>query len=397
MKVALLCSGLGNVLRGHEVFARDLFSLLAVSVDITLFKGAGAPAPREVVVPNVPRNAACLEQVHVAVSPQWVAAVQEQERLRIEHETFAYAALGPLLEGGFDVIHCLEQEVCNVIYDNRHVFAKTPKVVFANGGAIPAAELPRCDFVQEHTPHNLQRSARDKAFLITHGVDVQRFRPGLPADFRAQHGIPAEAFVVISVGTVCYHHKRMDYVIREVAALERAWLVIVGQENPDTPAIKQLGQALMGPRVVFTKLPHDELPLAYAAADAFALGSLFETFGIVYIEAMAMGLPVFCTDHPNQKMIVGDGVFVDMRAPGALTAALRHTNPERRAELARLGRARAEQQYDLRVLKSQYIERYTAMAAMPSTLPKYTQGRRLTANLRNALQRLRRLVQRNIC
>jgi hypothetical protein len=40
MKIALLCSGLGNIYRGHEIFARDLFNLVSDSVDITLFKEA---------------------------------------------------------------------------------------------------------------------------------------------------------------------------------------------------------------------------------------------------------------------------------------------------------------------------------------------------------------------
>lgn len=70
-------------------------------------------------------------------------------------------------------------------------------------------------------------------------------------------------------------------------------------------------------RITFTKMPHDELPQAYAAADVFALGSLFETFGIVYIEALAMGLPVFCTEHPNQRSIVREGVFLDIKQAGS--------------------------------------------------------------------------------
>ena len=48
MKVALLCSGLGHIQRGHEVFARDLFKLLKGGLDITLYKGGGEPADQEV-------------------------------------------------------------------------------------------------------------------------------------------------------------------------------------------------------------------------------------------------------------------------------------------------------------------------------------------------------------
>jgi len=386
MKIALLCSGLGHVFRGHEVFARGLFDMLQDRVDITLLKGGGEPLPREQVVPNVPRNDPRLADIHVSVSPKWAESVREQERLRIEHETFAYAAIGPLLAGDYDVVHCLEQEVCNIVHDNRHLFARMPRLLFSNGGAIPAQDLPRCDFVQEHTAHNLKFSARDKAFMIPHGVDTQRFRPGLPSDFRARHGIPADAFVMISVGTVCYHHKRMDHVIREVAAVPGAWLVIVGQENQDTPAIQALGRELMGDRIVFTKLPHDELPLAYAAADAFVLGSLFETFGIVYIEAMAMGLPVFSTHHVNQQSIVQEGVFVDMAKAGALTAAIRGTPREQLAELGRRGRAIALAQYDLELLKQQYVQRYQAIAAAPVQLPRYTWKSKLVANARNAVR-----------
>lgn len=392
VKIALLCSGLGRIRRGHEVFARGLFDLLADTVDITLFKGGGEASAREVVVDNLPRNAACLEHVHVAASPKWAAAAREEERDRIEAKTFGYAALKPLLEGGFDIVHCLEREVCNTVHDHRHLFRRTPQVVFSNGGAIPARDLPRCDFVQEHTEHNLAFSDRRKAFMIPHGVDLKRFRPGVATDFRLRHGIPADAFVVISVGTIGRTHKRMDHVVEEVARVDGAHLVVVGQESPETPAVKALGERLMAGRIVFETLPHDALPEAYAAADAFVLGSLFETFGIVYIEAMAMGLPVICTDHVNQRSIVKEGLFVDMKRPGALAAALSGTDRAAFAALGRRGRAVAEHDYDLEVLKAKYLDAYRAIAAAPSTLPGYTLKTRIAANLRNVVRRIERMV-----
>lgn len=392
MKIALLCSGLGNVYRGHEIFARDLFELLKKDIDITLFKGGGEPLPNERVIDNIPRNSASLDHIHLAVSPKWESAIREQERIRVETETFAYAALKPLLEGGYDVIHCLEQEVCNILYSQRHLFERTPKIVFSNGGAIPAHNLPHCDFVQEHTDHNLKQSAKEKSFMIPHGVDMNLFHPGVETRFRAEHGIPEDAFVIISVGTICYWHKRMDYVIREIAPIKHAYLVIVGQECGDTPEIIELGKQLMGDRIVFTKMSHEDLPKAYAAANVFVLGSLFETFGIVYIEAMASGLPVISTNHVNQTSIVKEGVFIDMKTSGELTKAVNSLDPEKLAYLGKRGPEIVAENYDLNLLRQRYIERYSLISAFEPELPKYTLKTRAMSNLRNALKKSMEMI-----
>lgn len=395
MKIALLCSGLGNINRGHETFARDLFELLKDTVDITLLKGGGDAASKEFVIDNIPRNSATLQHMHLPVSPKWMTAAQEQERLRIETATFAHSALRPLLEEGFDVIHCLEQEVCSQLYAFRHVFEKTPKFLFSNGGAIPSTDLPACDFVQEHTEYNLRKNTSGKAFYLPHGVDTTRFHPGIKSDFRKRHAIPEDAFVVISVGTICYWHKRMDYVIREVAAVEGAYLIVAGQECADTDAIRELGQQLMGQRILFVNLPHEELPQAYAAADVFALGSLFETFGIVFIEAMAMGLPVFCTNHPNQRAIVGSGMFIDMTAPGALTRELKNAGKNELAELGRLGVCRVADIYDMARLRERYVEQYERMARSTVSLPRHTIGRKMLDNARNVARKITRQARQS--
>lgn len=394
MKIALLCSGLGRVLRGHEVFARGLFDLVANDLDITLFKGGGSESERERVIPHVSRDSTALSEMTLAVSEKWRAAAEQVERMRVEGETFAYAAIEPLLIGRFDVFHCLEQEVCRVLYANRHLFAGLPRILWSNGGALTAPDIPPCDFVQEHTEENLRRSRPVGSFVIPHGVDTCRFRPGIVSGFRRHHGIPEEAFVVISVGTICYWHKRMDHVIEEVSRVPGAWLVIAGQEGPDTPAIKDLGRRLMGERVVFCTVPHDQLPEAYAAADVFTLGSLFETFGIVYIEAMAMGLPVICTAHPNQRSIVKEGIFVDMSRRGQLTRALTETPRERLRELGRRGVELAREHYDLHKLKKQYLLWYQRIADTRVTVPQHTLGKRLSNNARNLWGNLRRSMHR---
>lgn len=378
-KVAILCSGLGNVRRGHEVFIRQVYDQLRGSaegeaLDLWLFKGAGPSSEREVVVPHLPRYAEALAGMRVVAAPKWAKAVEEDLRYELETTTFAYGALPILLEQDFDVIHCLEREVADLLYRHRLLFRRIPRFVFSNGGALPRARLPQCDLVQEHTDYALQRGATEKSVLLPHGVDLLRFDPTLDgAAFRAAHGIPAGALVLITVGTVCYWHKRMDHVIEEAALLDGAYLLVVGQRSVDAPAIEQLGAERLGDRVRFLTMDHAALPEAYAAADVFVLGSLFETFGIVYLEAMAMALPVVATQHENQRAIIGDcGVFVDMTARGAVADAVRQLTPDRRAELGRLGRARVEQVYDLTAQRQAYVDMYARAAAIEPVVPSYT-------------------------
>lgn len=204
--------------------------------------------------------------------------------------------------------------------------------------------------------------------------------------------IPPDAFVILSVGTVCHWHKRMDHVIREAAQVPNAWLVIVGQESPDSPAIRELGRRLMGNRVVFASMPHDELPGVYAAADVFVLGSLFETFGIVYIEAVAAGLPVFCTNHPNQRDIVKEGIFVDMRKPGALARALMSRSLDELRTIGLRGREIAIAHYDPNKLKKSYLAAYAHIAQTPSRLPDASALQRWQLRAGGSIRRIRELL-----
>jgi glycosyltransferase involved in cell wall biosynthesis len=88
--------------------------------------------------------------------------------------------------------------------------------------------------------------------------------------------------------------------------------------------------------------PQGELLALYAQSDAFAMPSLTEAFGVVFLEAMACGLPVVGTRVGGVPEIVRDGengLLVPPDDPPALAEALIRllTNPALRERMAASG------------------------------------------------------------
>jgi len=89
-----------------------------------------------------------------------------------------------------------------------------------------------------------------------------------------------------------------------------------------------------------------------AAADAFALPSLWEGLGCVLIEALALELPIVASDLEPVREVVTRDVTALLAAPGsseALASALLDLakEPARRERLARAGRLAFEHSFTL--------------------------------------------------
>jgi len=325
MRVALLCSGLGNVKRGHEVFVKDLFEILKDEVDITLYKGGGKKSSKQIVVSNIPRESESVSGLkqNLVCSEKWRNAIDEEKRTELEMTTFAYNVLPMLLNEGYDIIHCPDAIVIDTLYRYRDFFKKRPKFVYANGGAIGPESYPHFDFIQHHSLYSYSISGKykKKGFIIPYSVDTSKFKPGNNCEVRRKFNIPDDAFLILSVGTIADNHKRMSHLIKEASRVKKpVHVLILGHENNETPKIKALGKRLLGDKVHFGSMEHKDLWKAYQAADLFVLCSLFEGFGIVFLEAMASGLPIIATNHPNQKWIMRDAaVLIDMKKTGRLS------------------------------------------------------------------------------
>ncbi len=147
---------------------------------------------------------------------------------------------------------------------------------------------------------------RVKVVMIPNGVDLEKFTPTIrPKQIDLLKPIILCASALTS-------SKRIDLAIKAVAKLENASLLVLG-EGDLKDELEKLGKKLLGKRFLLTSAKHEEMPHFYTAADLFTMVSVpWEAFGIVYVEAMASGLPVVATETEARREIIGEaGLLVD--------------------------------------------------------------------------------------
>lgn len=171
--------------------------------------------------------------------------------------------------------------------------------------------------------------APDKIKVVPYGIDLGRFHPNNDGSwFKKKYGCDGSR-VILSVGRLNYQ-KGFSYLIKAMPNVLRHFsdvkLVIVG-EGEDLAYLRGISKRLgLEESILFTgAMSSSEIPEAYAAADVFVLPSIFESFGIVLIEAQATGKPVVCTRVGGVPEAVVDGktgLMVEPQKPDELTNAI---------------------------------------------------------------------------
>jgi glycosyltransferase involved in cell wall biosynthesis len=154
----------------------------------------------------------------------------------------------------------------------------------------------------------------------------------------------AGRFVVLFVGRLS-PEKNLSMLVRAFATFQRRyppaelWLAGAGPQRHELETLA--ARAGVGSTVRFLgHLPNAALADAYRAADAFVLPSLFETQGMVCVEAMQFGTPLIVSDGiVSSRELVDDGVngvLFDHSNESDLVRAFEElaASPERRAVMA---------------------------------------------------------------
>lgn len=354
MKIAFLNIYGGRVFRGAEVAVYELTKRLVGEFKVTVFQSAktskrgplarlqGVPLIKSIsgipaVSPNVSHNLILRLLKKVYLDPYSLNVLY-----------FTLRCLPKLFAGKFDIIIPIngfwQIMVCKLV----KLFRGGKIIVMGYAGVgyddwLNLKLSPDAFFAMSNYAARWAKKVNSKVYVgvVPGGVDLARFNPSIkPQELPRPH-----PRILVVAALVPY--KRVDLTIKAVARLNKSRdqsiinacsLVIVGN-GPLREEIEALGKELLKDRFLRIDVSYDELPSIYTACDVFTLasmhekGSLFEkltgyrpseAFGIVYVEAMASGLPVVAPDDELRREIIGKGgILVDCTGIDAYAEALK--------------------------------------------------------------------------
>jgi glycosyltransferase involved in cell wall biosynthesis len=202
---------------------------------------------------------------------------------------------------------------------------------------------------------------------IPTGLQLDEFRGGDGAAFRAQHGIPADRPMMLLVGRVA-HEKNIGFLLRVLAEVVRSVpnvLFTIAGEGPALRALRRsIAEAGLSGHVLFVGYLDRRGALldCYRAADVFVFASRTETQGLVLLESLALGVPVVSTAVLGTKEVLENatGAVVVREDIAEFAAAVVRvlTQPELRAQLARAGREFVERRWSSRETAKRLLALY---------------------------------------
>jgi glycosyltransferase involved in cell wall biosynthesis len=207
--------------------------------------------------------------------------------------------------------------------------------------------------------------AERRLAVITNGIELARFHPdsAARAAVRAELGLPADAWVIGTVGRIAWE-KNQALLVRALAPLlgPSVRLVIAGDGALRSQLAAQIDELGITSVARLLGVRHD-VPAVLNALDTFVLSSDTEGLPLVVLEAMATGLPVVSTAVGGIPTVVAEGdtghlvPVGDEQALRARVAAL-IADPSRSRAMGARGRDAAVSRFSAERMQRAYVELY---------------------------------------
>ncbi|OPY11434.1 MAG: putative glycosyltransferase EpsD [Syntrophus sp. PtaB.Bin138] len=204
---------------------------------------------------------------------------------------------------------------------DRSVMQIEKKMIKENSSScfMPVSSIAQNAFTQEYS------QLPGKWRILHPGVDIEKFplsqRKDCRRTIRQRHGIRDTDFLILFVG-MNFEIKGLDTIITAVAKARSLRpeasirLLVVGKGNQ-----KKFGEFAracgIADAITFAGTLSTSIENYFQAADIFTMLSVFDTFGMVVLEAMASCLPVIVSSNVGAKDLIKDGIngFVISHGP----------------------------------------------------------------------------------
>jgi glycogen(starch) synthase len=222
---------------------------------------------------------------------------------------------------------------------------------------------------------------QSKISVVWNGVDPERYNPrnckkGDVEKVREKYGIPGDWNMLLFVGRLTWVKsvrnllQAMPIVLNEYPNTK---LVILGKGEEQTDIVETADRLGIKDKIVyrFDFVPEDERILHYAAADVCVFPSIYEPFGIVSLEAMAMEKPVVVgargvVGFREQVISTGpeqNGMHINGEDPADIAWGIKETlrNPEKARNWGENGRKRVIEYFTWRKVAEETLKIYEAL------------------------------------
>jgi glycosyltransferase involved in cell wall biosynthesis len=282
-----------------------------------------------------------------------------------------------------DIIHFFYM---NPLIRLAHIFSRSKNIIISEHGYLDREkELGRWFFIKYF--HRLLKNTikiyivpslfsfnqiiKDKIFtrnrikIIYNGIDLKQFsrKKKNTRQTKKALGIPENQLVI---GTVRGLTSKMgiDHLLFAFKKLldytSNVFCIIIGDGPLRTELHNQSVKLGIEKRVIFFG-DQRNIPLFLSVIDVFIMPSVWETFGIAAVEAMAMQVPVVVYKVGALPEVIGEaGIIVEKRNPIDLARAIYALikDSKKRNCLRQKGRIRVEKLFDIKKISNSYKDLY---------------------------------------